>query len=90
MDPRGIEPLSALCHSAVLPVYYGPVFTPEKTLLFLVDRAGVEPAISTMRMWRITNCANGPHFARFTAYYTINYLRKESGLTATPFLRTSK
>ncbi len=25
-----------------------------------VDRAGVEPAISAMRMRRITNCANGP------------------------------
>lgn len=26
----------------------------------LVDRAGVEPAVSAMRMRRITNCANGP------------------------------
>jgi hypothetical protein len=24
VDPRGIEPLSRLCHSHILPVYYGP------------------------------------------------------------------
>ena len=25
MDPRGIEPRTRLCHSRVLPLYYGPV-----------------------------------------------------------------
>ncbi len=77
VDPRGIEPLSKLCHSFILPVYDGPQ----------VDLTGVEPVISAMRMRRITNCATGPET---DAYYTKFYLKNCEGLTGAPFTLVSK